>query len=116
MFSLKSCLIPKKPRVLLRSQVWKELLKGQLRGIFWIRCTNENYRSFIFDSIYTLRFTNVVMNILLYNLNLKIQEIPSKFDYKQNINLFGIRFVGVGLKYNTLDVLIFSIFFVCINL
>jgi hypothetical protein len=41
------------------------------------------------------------MNILLYKLKLKS---PSKFDYKQNINLFGIRFVGVGLKYNTLDV------------
>jgi hypothetical protein len=42
--------------------------------------------------------------------------MPSKFDYKQNINLFGVRFVGVDLKYNTLDVLIFSILFCCINL
>jgi hypothetical protein len=47
------------------------------------------------------------MNILLYNLKLKI---PSKFDYKQNINLFGVRFVGVDLKYNTLDMLIFPNF------
>jgi hypothetical protein len=29
-----------------------------------------------------------------------------------NINLFGIRFVEVGLKYNTLDMLIFPNFFV----
>jgi hypothetical protein len=52
------------------------------------------------------------MIILLYNLKLKIQKFPSKFDYKQNINLFGIRFVGVGLECNTLDVLIILIFFV----
>jgi hypothetical protein len=51
--------------------------------------------------------TNATMNILLYNLKLKIKKIPSKFDYKQNINLLGVKFVGVGLKYNTLDVLIF---------
>jgi hypothetical protein len=50
--------------------------------------------------------------LLLYNMKLKIKKKSSKFDYKQNINLFEIRFVGVGLKYNTLDVLIFSIFFV----
>jgi hypothetical protein len=45
----------------------------------------------------------------IWNLKFKI---PSKFDYKQSINLFGIRFVGVGLKYNTLDMLIFPNFFV----
>jgi hypothetical protein len=43
------------------------------------------------------------MNILLYNLKLKNPKIPSKYDYKQNINLFGVRFVGVGLEYNTLE-------------
>jgi hypothetical protein len=42
------------------------------------------------------------MNILLHNLKFK-------FDYKQNIILFEIRFVEVDLKYNTLDVLIFLI-------
>jgi hypothetical protein len=68
-----------------------------------------NHPSSIFDSIYTVRFTNTIMNILSYNLKLKIQKFPSKFDYKQNINLFGVRFVGVGWKYNTLHVLIFSI-------
>jgi hypothetical protein len=40
-------------------------------------------------------------------MKLKIKKKSSKFDYKQNINLFEIRFVGVGLKYNTLDVLLF---------
>jgi hypothetical protein len=51
------------------------------------------------------------MNILLYNSSLN-SKIPSKCDYKQNINFFEVRFVGMGLKYNTLDVLIFSISFV----
>jgi hypothetical protein len=51
------------------------------------------------------------MNILLYNLKLKIQKILLNLITK-NINLFWVRFVGVGLKYNTLDVLIFSTFFV----
>jgi hypothetical protein len=50
------------------------------------------------------------MNILLYNLKLKIQKFL--LNHKQKINLFGVRFVEVGLKYNTLDVLIFSNFFV----
>jgi hypothetical protein len=34
-------------------------------------------------------------------------QIPSKFDYKQNINPFWVRFVGMGLKCGTLDVVIF---------
>jgi hypothetical protein len=41
---------------------------------------------------------------IVWNLNSKI---PSRFDYKQDINLFEVRFVGVDLKCNTFDVVIF---------
>jgi hypothetical protein len=34
-------------------------------------------------------------------------KIPSKFDYKQNINIFWIRFVVMALKCDTLNVVIF---------
>jgi hypothetical protein len=56
------------------------------------------------------------MNVLIINFKLKIHKFLFKFDYKQNINLFGVRYAGVGLKCHTLDVLIFSNFFGCINL
>jgi hypothetical protein len=49
------------------------------------------------------------MNILLYNLKLKIQKFLLNLIMNK---IFGVRFVGVRLKYNTLNVLIFSIFFV----
>jgi hypothetical protein len=60
---------------------------------------------------------NVQMKVIdLENLILSIKlespmlsKTPSQFDYKQNIKFFGIRFIVVGLKHNTLDVLIFSI-------
>jgi hypothetical protein len=45
-------------------------------------------------------------------LNLKF-KIPYEFNYKQNINPFRVRFVGMGLKCDTLDVVIFGDFFVC---
>jgi hypothetical protein len=51
------------------------------------------------------------MNILLYNLKLKNPKFLLNLITKKK-NLFGVRFVGVDLKYNILDVLIFSIFFV----
>ena len=34
-------------------------------------------------------------------------KIHSNFDYKQNIYLFWIRFVGMDLEYGTLDVVIY---------
>jgi hypothetical protein len=37
------------------------------------------------------------MNILSINFKLKIYKFLLKFDYKQNINLFGVRYAGVGL-------------------
>jgi hypothetical protein len=36
-------------------------------------------------------------------------KIPSKFEYQQNKNLFCIRFVGIDLKCNTLNVAGFEI-------
>jgi hypothetical protein len=53
-------------------QFKKNCYKVQFRIVFWNQCTNESYRSWIFDSIYTARFTNAIMDILLYNLKLKI--------------------------------------------
>jgi hypothetical protein len=63
--------------------------------------------------ILSMQLDSLVLSWIFYYTiwNLKF-KIHSKYDYKQNINLFGVRFVGVGLKYNTLDVLIFFNFFV----
>jgi hypothetical protein len=49
-----------------------------------------------------IRFTNAITNILLL-------VIPFKFDQNHNFNLFVVRVVGVGLKYNNLDVLCYPI-------
>jgi hypothetical protein len=64
--------------------------------------TNDSYKSQIFYSIYMIRFTNAITNILLL-------VIPFKFDQNHNFNLFVVRVVGVGLKYNNLDVLCYPI-------
>jgi hypothetical protein len=50
------------------------------------------------------------MNILFYKL--KFLKFLLNLITNKNINRFRIRFVGVDLKYNNLDVLIFSVFFV----
>jgi hypothetical protein len=41
----------------------------------------------------------------LYHLD-NTPYMPSKFDYKQNINLSHVRFIEMSLKYDTLDVVI----------
>jgi hypothetical protein len=41
---------------------------------FWNQCSNDSYKSQIFYSIYTIRFTNAITNILLFNLKLKIRK------------------------------------------
>jgi hypothetical protein len=98
LLNIQSILIPKGSRVLFRSTIWNS-------------CTNGSHRSWILYSIYMVRFTNAITNIFYTIWNLKF-KIPCKFDYKQNINLFGTRFVEMGLKRNTLDVVIFWDFFV----
>jgi hypothetical protein len=54
--------------------------------------------------ILTIPLDSLVLSWIFYyiiwNLN---SNIPSNFDYKQNINFFGITFVGVGLKYKSLE-------------
>jgi hypothetical protein len=42
----------------------------------------------------------------------KIRKGRFGFLMPLGVNLFGVRFVEVGLKYNAFDMLIFSIFFV----
>jgi hypothetical protein len=65
-------LTPNGLRVLLRSPVQeKNCYKVQFRRVFWNWCINESYKSWIFDSMYTVRFTNAIINILLYIWNLK---------------------------------------------
>jgi hypothetical protein len=54
-----------------------------------------------------VRFTNAIMNILLYNLKLNILKFLLNLITNKILNLLGVRSVGVGLKYNTLDMLIF---------
>jgi hypothetical protein len=48
------------------------------------------------------------MDILLYNLKIEIQKLLLNLITNKILTFFGIRFIGVGLKYNTLDVLIFQ--------
>jgi hypothetical protein len=45
--------------------------------------------------------------MLLQMFYYTIFKIPSKFDYKLNINVMKVRFIGMGLKCNILDVIIF---------
>jgi hypothetical protein len=86
----------------------KTVIKYNLEEYFGI-----NVQMKVIDlDFFTLSIWLDITNILLCNLKLKSSNFFSNFDYKQNINLFGVRFVGVGLKYNTFDVLIFPIPFV----
>jgi hypothetical protein len=43
-------------------------------------------------------------------------QIPSKYDYEQNINPCWVKFIGMGLECDTLDVVIFRICFCFVNL
>jgi hypothetical protein len=61
-----------------------------------------------------VRFTNAITNILLLIQNSKFKT-PPKFDYKQNLNLLWERFVGMDLKCDTLDVVIFLESSCCVN-
>jgi hypothetical protein len=45
---------------------------------------------------------------MIWNLKLLI---PSKFDYKLNIILLGVRFIGKGLEWDIVDVVILLLFF-----
>jgi hypothetical protein len=91
-------------------QIKQNLHKILYKGVFWNWWTNESYRSWIPDSI---RLDLPMLSLIFYykNWNLKF-KIPPKFDHELNINLLGVRFVGMGLKCDTLDVVIFWIFFV----
>jgi hypothetical protein len=68
--------------------LWGNHYKVLLGRVFLNWRTNESYRSWIFDSICTVQFSNVIINILLLNLKLKIQN-SFKFTYKQNTEVRG---------------------------
>jgi hypothetical protein len=49
----------------------------------------------------------MLLPIFYYKIrNLKFNN-PSNFDYKQNANPFGVRFLGMGFKRGILDVVMF---------
>jgi hypothetical protein len=74
-FSLNvKLLIPKGP-----SAYEKNYNRVLLGRVFWNQYTNESYRSWIFYSIHTIRFTDAITNILFYNFKLKIQKFILNF-------------------------------------
>jgi hypothetical protein len=52
----------------------KIVMKYNLEDYFEIYVQMKVIDLEFFDSIYTVRFTNAIMNILLYNFKLKIQK------------------------------------------
>jgi hypothetical protein len=96
-------------------RVWENHYKLLFRGIFWNWCTNESYRTWILNSICMVKFTNAITNNLwkIWNLEFKI---PSKFDYKQNINLFLNKICWNGFKIWHSWCSNFLNFFCCANL
>jgi hypothetical protein len=61
----------------------------------------------VIDLILFLLFDSPMLSPIFYYTILNLKKNSSKFNYKQNINLFWKRFVGIGLKCDTLDVVIF---------
>jgi len=69
----------------------------------------------ILDSICMGRFTNAVTIFSLQILKGKFQK-NSKFDYKQNVIIFWIKFLGMDLKWGSLYKVIFLKFLCYLNL
>jgi hypothetical protein len=70
----------------------KNHYKVLLGGIFLNWCTNDSYRSWILDSINTLKFTNGYHLYLIIKFE-TLKKKPPKFDYKQNTNPFWVKIV-----------------------
>ncbi len=80
--------------------------KVLFRSIFWNWYAKKSCRFWFVDSISMVGFTNAITKFF-YIFWKRNSKILSKFDYKQNIILFWVKFVGMDLKWGSLHIVIF---------